>query len=132
MTPAQIAAAYAGANLLILFALAALVVRQRGKHKISFGDGGVEPLQRAIRAHANAVEYVGPGLAGLAILALSGALAVELHVVGAMLTLGRALHGFGLSRQSGRSLGRFVGTLLTWLSFLAMAGLLLRVAFASG
>ena len=37
------------------------------------------------------------------------------------LLLGRLLHAFGLSRSGGYSFGRFTGTVLTWLVFLAMA-----------
>jgi uncharacterized membrane protein YecN with MAPEG domain len=47
------------------------------------------------------------------------------HLVGALLVLGRAAHGWGLSRSAGTSVGRASGTLLTWLGFLCAAAILL-------
>lgn len=38
--------------------LAFQVIKNRRKHKISLGDGGIEELARAIRAHGNFIEYV--------------------------------------------------------------------------
>jgi uncharacterized protein len=123
MTPLSIAALYAGLNVLILLILAFLVVVQRQKTKVVLGDGGEPALRRAIRAHGNAVEYVAPGLAGLTLLALLPTTPVWLlHAAGGGLTLGRLLHGFGLSNVDGRSVGRGFGTLLTWIAFLLIAG----------
>ncbi|HBA42281.1 MAG TPA: hypothetical protein DCZ07_04830, partial [Alphaproteobacteria bacterium] len=38
-------------------------------------------------------------------------------------TVGRLAHAIGLSGSSGRSLGRFIGTILTWLVMLVAGGL---------
>jgi uncharacterized protein len=123
MTPLGLAALYAGANLLILFILAFLVVIQRQKTKVALGDGGEPALRRAIRAHGNAVEYVAPGLVGLTLLALLPSTPLWLlHAAGGGLTIGRLLHGFGLSNADGPSVGRGFGTLLTWIAFLLTAG----------
>jgi uncharacterized protein len=123
MTPLSIAALYTGVNLLILFILALLVVIQRRKTKVVLGDGGEPALRRAIRAHGNAVEYVAPGLAGLTLLALLDTTPLWLlHAAGGGLTLGRLLHGFGLSNADGASVGRGFGTLLTWIAFVLLAG----------
>ncbi|MFZ4071153.1 MAG: MAPEG family protein [Caulobacterales bacterium] len=129
MTPLSIAALYAGINLLILLTLSFLVVVQRRKTKVVLGDGGEPALRRAIRAHGNAVEYVAPGLAGLILLALMDATPLWLlHAAGGGLTLGRLLHGFGLSNADGASVGRGFGTLLTWIAFVLLAGGLIWVA----
>lgn len=128
MTSFDAAALYAGLNLLIVLGLALLVVRQRITHKVVLGDGGIEPLNRAIRVHGNAVEYVPLGLVGLVALAAAGAAAWIIHVGGAMLTVGRLLHAQGLSASAGRSFGRAVGTLLTWVAFLWLGGAALWVS----
>ena len=66
----EIAALYAGVNILILLVLAVLVVAGRRKHKITLGDGGNTDFNRAVRAHANAAEYIPAGLVGIVVLAL--------------------------------------------------------------
>jgi uncharacterized membrane protein YecN with MAPEG domain len=128
MSAIDAATLYAGLNLLLLLALALLVVRQRMRHKVVLGDGGVEPLNRAIRVHGNAVEYAPLAVAGLVALALAGAAVWIVHVGGVALTLGRVLHAQGLSASSGRSFGRAAGTLLTWGAFLWIGGAAIAVA----
>lgn len=124
-TPAGHAAAlWAGGLLLMLLTLSILVVRQRQRHGVSLGDGGVEALARTIRAFGNAAEYIPAGLAALAILVLAGARPLVVHAVGALLLVGRVAHAWGLSNEAGLSPGRTVGMVLTWLAFL-VAGVLL-------
>lgn len=114
----QAAAMWAGLSLLLLFVLSLLVVRQRIKHKVTIGDGGVPELVQAARAFGNATEYVPALLAALGILAVAGAPAVAIHVVGGLMFLGRLGHAFGISLSSGTSIGRAVGTVMTWLALL--------------
>ncbi|MCC6787347.1 MAG: MAPEG family protein, partial [Hyphomonadaceae bacterium] len=66
----EVAALYAGVNILILLVLAVLVVAGRRKHKITLGDGNNEAFGRAVRAHGNAAEYIPAGLVGITLLAL--------------------------------------------------------------
>lgn len=128
----QIAAIYAGLNIILLILLSLRVSLQRRKHKVSLGDGGVDELRRAIRAHGNAVEFIGPGLAGLAILALNAdAVSLEiLHAAGATLTAGRVLHAAGLSAGE-VNIGRMAGSGLTLLSFGILAYALLNAGLAA-
>ena len=65
----EVAALYAGVNILILLVLAVLVVAGRRKHKITLGHGDNEAFGRAVRAHGNAAEYMPAGLVGLTFLA---------------------------------------------------------------
>ncbi|MBU6408248.1 MAG: MAPEG family protein [Alphaproteobacteria bacterium] len=117
LTPTEWAAVYAGINILILLALAFMTVSARQSFKVALGDGGHPNLQRAIRAHANAAEYIPAGIAGLILLAwLQATPAWLLHAAGVSLTLGRILHGIGLSAGE-RNAGRMFGTLLTWVGF---------------
>ena len=119
------AALWAALNLLILLVLSLLVVRQRSKHKIQFGDGGEPELAQAIRAFGNAAEYIPAGIVGIAVMALAGANAIAVHVVGLVLFLGRGIHAVGLSRSTGSSGMRSTGMLLTWTAYIFTAVMLL-------
>jgi uncharacterized membrane protein YecN with MAPEG domain len=129
VTPASHAAAlWAGLLILLLLVLSILVVRQRQRHGVMIGDGGVEAVLLAGRAFGNATEYVPAGLAALAILALSGAHPLVVHGMGLLLLLGRLAHAWGLSTSAGLSFGRSAGMILTWVAFLIGGVLLLFYA----
>jgi uncharacterized membrane protein YecN with MAPEG domain len=115
----EVVALYAAVNILILLVLAVLVMMGRRKHKIVLGDGANEDFTRAVRAHANAAEYIPVGLIGLLLIALLDPAAPlwTLHAAGISLTLGRTLHGVGL--HTGKlNAGRMFGMVLTWLSLI--------------
>jgi hypothetical protein len=133
MGKVEAASAYIGVNILLLLVLAFLVVGVRRRAGIALGDGGNEDLQRAIRVHGNASEYIPPAAIGLLALALLPAAPLwSVHVGGGLLTLGRVAHALGLSRASGRSLGRMVGTLSTRLALLGIGGMLVVFAVLPG
>jgi uncharacterized membrane protein YecN with MAPEG domain len=123
---------YASALALLTLVLAFRVTWLRLRHGIGLGDGGREDLARAIRVHGNAVEYVPLGLVLLTLDALGGSPLVAVEIAGALLFLGRLAHAYGLSQSRGRSPGRFVGTLSTWLSYVLMVGLLLTAVYTRG
>lgn len=129
MTAIQAAALYAGVNILILVALAFLVVRQRIKGRVMFGDGDHPGLMRAIRAHANAVENIPAGIAGLVAAALAGAPVWAIHAGGALLAASRIAHAQGLSTTEGRSFGRAAGMLGTWIALILIAVAAIAAAF---
>jgi uncharacterized membrane protein YecN with MAPEG domain len=116
-----ITALYAGLACLLLLVLGAMVSRERGRAHVGLGDGGNPELLRAIRAHANAVEWVLPVLLLLLVAELNRAPALFLHVCGIALLVGRVLHAVGLRRGAGTSTGRFAGTGLTWLTLVVLA-----------
>lgn len=121
----EIAALYVGANILILLVLAYLVTKGRQTHKITLGDGGNEAMNRAIRAHANAAEYIPTALVGLVLLSFFSSTPLWLlHAGGISLTAGRILHGAGL-HAGALNLARRAGTALSWLAFLLIGGGLL-------
>jgi len=91
----EYASLYAGVNIIILLVIAALVITQRRRHKISLGDGGNEHLIRAMRAHANASEYIPAGLVGITLLASLG---MQLTFISYALMAGGLLYA-GLAQQ---------------------------------
>lgn len=125
---AHAAALWAGLCLILLLVLSVLVTRQRRKHHVEIGDGGVPALHQAIRAFGNATEYIPAALVGLSLLALVGAPPLLIHPIGLILFVGRALHAFGLSRSTSTSLPRVAGVLATWIAYVAIAAALLFYA----
>lgn len=107
-------------SFLIIF-LAASVVRLRVKHSVGILDGGQPDLSKAIRAHGNATETIPLALILMACAEVSHLPLAVLHGVGIVLVSARLYHAYGLSRSSGRSKGRFYGTLLTWIVILFLS-----------
>ncbi|MGH8798704.1 MAG: MAPEG family protein [Casimicrobiaceae bacterium] len=124
MNPApmpMISALYAGVFALLLLALAVLVSRRRRRMGIGLGAGGDAQLERAIRVHANAVEWGLPLLLLLLIAEENRAPHLLLHACGIAFILARVLHAVGLSRRSGHSIGRIYGSALTWVVLAVLA-----------
>jgi hypothetical protein len=122
----EVAAIYAGINILLLLVLAVMVVSGRQRHKIRLGDAGNEDFARAVRAHGNAAEYIPAGLVGILMLALMEPAAPLwlLHASGISLTLGRISHAIGL-HTGVLNAGRLGGMVLTWLAYALIGGGLL-------
>lgn len=127
----EVAALYAGVNILILLVLAVLVVAGRRKHKITLGHGDNEAFGRAVRAHGNAAEYIPAGLVGIVLLALFDPATPIwlLHASGISLTLGRILHAWGLHTGT-LNFGRMFGMVLTWTSYALIGGGLIWAGLA--
>lgn len=125
-----ITAIYAALSAVMLLVLAALVVRARWATRTALGVGSDPRMERAVRVHANFVEYVPLALLLMLLAELNGLGAAALHAAGMALLVSRVLHAWGLSRHSARSFGRFWGTLGTWLTLLALAVGLFVVALA--
>jgi len=106
-----ITAFYASLLALCFIALSFNVIRLRFKLKVGLGDGGEEPLIKAIRTHGNFSEYIPLALLLLAGFELSGADSLWLHILGSILFLSRVLHALGLSQSIGTSKARVLGTL---------------------
>ncbi|HEX4522875.1 MAG TPA: MAPEG family protein [Casimicrobiaceae bacterium] len=124
MNPAPmplISALYTGVYALLLLALAFQVSRRRLRTRIGLGAGGDAQLERAIRVHANAVEWGLPVLLLLLIAEENRASPLLLHVCGIVLILARVVHAAALSRVSGSSVGRSTGIALTWAVLVVLA-----------
>ncbi|WP_300556744.1 MAPEG family protein [Maricaulis sp.] len=127
MTVLEIAGLYVGLQLILTVALAFNVSLNRQRSAVSLGIGEDQKLEQATRVHANQIEHGVPGMAGLIALALVDTSATILHGLGIALLVARLLHAQGLMSVPGRSFGRLVGTLVSWLTLVAM-GVLLIVA----
>lgn len=112
----SVTALYLGIHLLHIVGLSLLVVRQRVRAKVGLGVGQEShgALARAVRVHANQVEHAPMAFIMLALLELQGSPTWLIHALGIVFTLARLGHAFGLSKNAGRSMGRYLGTLGTW------------------
>jgi uncharacterized membrane protein YecN with MAPEG domain len=121
---AHAAALWVGLHLILLLVLSVLVVRQRRAHGVVLGDSDIPELTQAVRAFGNATEYVPGGLIAIAVLAMTGAPPMVVHITGFVLFVGRVAHAIGLSRSGGSSILRSAGVTLTWLAYI-MSGVAL-------
>lgn len=122
MTP-RISLLIASLHVVLYLVLALRVVLHRNVHKIGVGSGGDAVLRRKVRVHGNFGEYVPLALLMLALLELAAVSTTWLWTFGIALLVARVLHAVGLGGSSGYSVGRFAGTLLTFVTLLAMAAL---------
>jgi len=111
---------------ILLLVLSAQVVKFRLKYKKGLGVTDDRDFEAAVRAHANLVEYAPLGLIMLAIAELNGVASGLIYWTGMALVVGRILHAFGMiNGRGGPHKARMIGILLTWLSILVAALLLL-------
>jgi uncharacterized protein len=104
---------YAGLLALWYFVLSLRVSQIRRAVDVSLGDAGNPRLLRVIRGHSNFAEYVPLALLMLAILELNDLPESVLHAAGALLLIGRLLHGYALCFTQQFKFGRFWGIVLT-------------------
>ncbi len=109
---------------LLLLVLAARCVALRGALAGAEEDGRAaieEALAHRMRVMANFVEYVPFALIQLAAIELVVHKTMMAFALGGTLVIARLLHAWGYSRSTGRSAGRYWGTLLTWLVIAAQS-----------
>jgi len=121
---------YAGLLGILLVLLAMNVVRFRLGNKVGLGVGEGGLLEQPVRVHANFTENAPIFLVLLLVAELSGAPLTVLHAAGGVFVVARVLHAVGLSGNKGRSAGRFVGSLGTWLTILALSAYVIARAIA--
>ena len=126
----EITSLYAGLLALLFLWLSARVIVYRRGNKISMGDHGDNSLLKRMRAQGNCAEYAPFGVLLLALVEMSGAPNVAVHLLGLMLLSGRALHAWGFSASPPVMNGRVFGMVLTLsMILLSAVGLLLPSAF---
>ena len=92
----------------------------RQAYKVSVGDGGVEALQRRMRAQLNFVENTPVVLVMIIAIEFARPGNAWLTGVAGVYMLGRVAHGLGMD-GSKLGVGRTVGTLVTMLTQLGLA-----------
>ena len=115
---------YAGLCGLLFIWLSWKVIVERQRSKVGLGDGGDPDLQRAIRVHANFIEYTPLALVLLALVDVMSGHDWLVHAFGIALVVSRLLHAQGLGSTAGYSRGRYFGTLGTWLVIVGLSLLL--------
>lgn len=129
--PLPITSITAALLALLLLGLAILTVRHRLKSKTAFGDGDHAGLIAASRSHGNLAEHAPIVLIMMALLESAGANADFLMGIAAAFVVGRIAHALGLHQASepGESpLLRQAGVILTWVTLVALAALILLTA----
>ncbi|MCP3477276.1 MAPEG family protein [Bradyrhizobium sp. CCGUVB1N3] len=112
----SITAFYLAILALIYAVLALQVIRLRRSNKAAFSDGGNTSLRNAIRAHGNFMEYVPIITLMVAMIEMSGASALRVHLLMGALLLSRLIHPFGLSAAPNSlrfQIGRVGGIVIT-------------------
>ena len=122
-TTLSLAAAAAIINLWLSIRIGQL----RQAHKVSVGTGGVEPIERRMRAQLNFAENVPLVLILIGLVEMTQKGGAWLAPVGAVFMLGRVLHGLGM--DGGKlEWGRGVGTLVTMLTAIGLAVVAVLIA----
>lgn len=129
--PFHVFALYAAVNALIMLVLGVLVVRARVATNTDIGDGGKPEMAAPLRAHGNNSEWVPMAMLLMWTFCPMGGSVWWLHGVGVPLTVGRLLHGIGLSRSTGPTTLRLLGMVLTWIAYLVGITGLIYLFFAA-
>ncbi|WP_372370656.1 MAPEG family protein [Candidatus Uabimicrobium sp. HlEnr_7] len=110
---------------IIIFLLMGNVIRYRRSEKIGLGHGENQSLLCAMRSHGNAIETIPICVLLLAMAELNQVSSTVVHCFGATLVVARILHPWGLLSNAGVTFGRFFGTILTFLTMIGLAGVIL-------
>jgi uncharacterized membrane protein YecN with MAPEG domain len=106
---------------LIFVKLSMNVIALRRQNRVGLGFGGVEALERAIRAHGNFAEYVPLALILVATLEYNGAPRWLVAIPALMLIVGRVLHARGMQTPPPEFTQRVRGMMLTFASLVTLA-----------
>ncbi len=109
----MITSIYASLLALIYVYLSVRVVNFRKKHKVSIGDGGNASVARAIRVHANFMEYVPLALILIYLMEMHRAVPMFVHAMGITLVLARIFHALGIRTEEADFRFRVAGMILT-------------------
>lgn len=112
---------FASALTAIYIKLALNVIHLRGKNQVSLGSGGVDDLEKAIRAHGNFSEYVPISLILMGCLELNQAPWWLVSIFGLSLITGRVLHSLGMKDLPPDFRKRILGMKLTLNTLVALA-----------
>lgn len=98
----------------------------RGKHQVALGTGGIEEVEKRIRAHGNLAENAAIFVISLALLEMSNMHQAVVMALAAAFVLARFAHAYGLGiLPPGANKPRLLGTVVTGLVGLTTGGLLI-------
>lgn len=121
-----VTAVYAAVTAVLLLFLSVQVSRYRLKFRQGLGVNEDRDFEVAVRAQGNLVEYAPIALILMAVGELNGVHAQWVYWVGLAFVGGRIFHAFGMfNGHGGPHKARMLGIMLTWLSILAMAFLVI-------
>lgn len=121
----RIVPVYAALLAFVFIALSVHVIRFRHKLKVAIGANGDAGLERAMRVHANFVEYAPIALLLLAFAEMQGAYVLLIHGLSGALLLGRCAHAYGMAQEKEDLRLRSAGMVLTFGVIIMTAALLL-------
>lgn len=114
----MITSLYAIPLVVIFLILSARVIVYRRATQQGLGDHGDKSLMKRMRAQSNFAEYAPFGLVLMILVELQVPGARALHLIGGLLVLGRAAHGYGFSASPPVMRLRVAGMALTLSSYL--------------
>jgi uncharacterized protein len=112
---------YAAVLALFFVGLSVRTLLLRRTLKIALGDGGAEPMLRAVRVHSNFAEYVPLALLLIHFTEQQGQAAWLVHALCIALIAGRTAHAFGVGRAPEDYRFRVAGMALTFTSIIVAA-----------
>ena len=115
---------FTAALITLQIILMGLVVARRGSNDVLIGTGGVDAVEKSVRAHGNLTENAPIFLIGLALVELIAGDNLWVLVLGCAFLFGRVMHAIGLNLSSGVTIWRLIGTLATMIPMLGAAGYL--------
>ena len=110
----------AAALTIIFVKLSFAVIGLRRKNQICLGSGGIDDLERAIRAQGNFAEYVPFGIILIACLELNGAPWWLVAIPGITLIIGRLIHAKGINTPPPDFSKRVLGMKFTFYTLIAL------------
>src|SRR5260221_11142767 len=125
-----ITASYAALCGLLLVWLTIRTIQRRYAVGVAIGDGGDEALVQRIRVHANLIEFAPLALLLIYFVERTGFARWVIHGLGGALVVGRFAHAYGFGTSTGPSFARAAGVVLTLLTIIGAAALLLWTAIA--
>jgi uncharacterized membrane protein YecN with MAPEG domain len=118
---------YAAVFGMFFISISLRTIKLRRKHKVALGTGGEPELERAIRVHANFIEYTPITLLLIYMLESMNTSSILIHALCIGLLIGRSLHAFGVS-QVNENLNLRVGGMLLTFGTLGIASISLIIA----
>jgi uncharacterized membrane protein YecN with MAPEG domain len=95
-------------------------VKVRWQTHIGLGSEDNEILTRQMRVQANLLENLLPFSILFILAEINDTSVIFLKIVGIVFLVARLIHAHGFSHKSGRSFGRYYGTVASWLSLAAL------------